>query len=72
MSEQALHELCAASLERWTVELSRRVGPADAAMLLRAASVAALEAAFGIEETASILRQDAERLAAMAGPVGHA
>jgi hypothetical protein len=72
LNHDQLVQVSGASLQRWAFELARRVGPDDASRLLLAATIAAMEASYGIEYTASMLREAAERLDALAGPVGHA
>jgi len=72
MSRDKLRQLCESSLERWALELTARVGPEEASRLLKAAAIASLCATYGTGKAAEMLRQDAERLAAMSGPVGHA
>ena len=71
MNQDQLRQVAGASLQRWAFELARRFGPDDASRLLLAATIAATEATYGIEYTASMLREAAERLDALAGPVGH-
>ena len=70
-NQDELRRLCGASLQRWAFELARRVGPDDASRLLLAATIAATEATYGVEYTASMLREAADRLDGLAGPVGH-
>ena len=72
LNQDQLRQIAGQSLMRWAFELARRVGPDDASRLLLAATIAATEATYGIEYTASMLRQAAERLEALAAPVGHA
>jgi len=69
---EQLRHLCAVSLQRWSLELAQRLSPAEAAMLLKASAIAAACSAFGTAEAAEMLREDADRLAAMSGPCGHA
>jgi hypothetical protein len=72
LNHDQLVQVSGASLQRWAFELARRVGPDDASRLLLAATIAAMEASYGIEDTASMLRQAAAGIEALAGPVGHA
>jgi hypothetical protein len=72
LNQDQQRQMAGQSLMRWAFELRRRFGDDDAARLLLAAAIAAMEASYGIEVTASMLREAAERLDALAGPVGHA
>ena len=72
LNHDQLVQVSGASLQRWAFELARRVGPDDASRLLLSATIAATEATYGVGYTASMLREAADRLDALAGPVGHA
>lgn len=71
MNQDQLRQMAGVSLQGWAFELARRFGPDHASRLLLAAAISAMEASYGIECTAGMLREAAERLEALAGPVGH-
>ena len=72
LNQDQMRQIAGQSLMRWAFELRRRFGGDDAGRLLLAAAISALEATHGVEDAAGMLREAADRLEALAGPVGHA